>query len=123
MASNSSSPQGSKDQEKKKGKNTAEYKKVKENMNDFIEAIESIGAVDKLHTMFVESEWLETNPNVISAKNLITQALNRIDNDSTQHVVFLQMLQKITGMDQMVKKLTGMYIYYTLLNFLTHVCA
>lgn len=110
MASNSPSPQRSKDQAKKKGKNTPEYKKVKENMNDFIDAIESIeGAVEKLQTMFMENGWLETNPNKISAKNLITQALNRISNDSREHVVFLQMLQKITGMDQMVERLTGMY--------------
>lgn len=114
MASKSSSPQGPKHQAKKKGKNTAEYKIVKENMNDFIEAIQSIKGVEKLQTMFTESGWQETNPNLTSAKDLITQALNRIGNDSREHVVFLQMLEKITGMDQMVERLTGTCIHIPL---------
>ena len=108
MALDSSGTQTSKQQEKKSGTNTAEYKKVKENMQGFREAIQSIpDAVNCLTTKFMEAEWLPTHAREITANNLITQALIRIKNDADQHQVFLEMLGGIIGTDQIVTKLKG----------------
>ena len=106
---NGSKTQLSRQQAQRKGRNTAEYKKVKENMDGFIKAIQSIpDAVSALTTKFMEAEWLPTHAREISANNLITQALNRIENDADEHQLFLSMIRGITGADQIVTMLNGM---------------
>jgi hypothetical protein len=112
MASNrlgGSDTQASRQQAERKGRTTAEYKKVKENMDGFIKAIQSIpDAVSSLTTKFMEAEWLPTYARDITARNLITQALNRIENDADEHQVFLQMIRGITGTDQIMTMMNGM---------------
>lgn len=110
MASNRVGQQDSKHEGERTGRNTAEYKKVKENMERFIETIESVqNAVERLTTKFKEAGWLATHANNITANNLIIQVLNRINNDANEHKVFLQMLRGIPGMNQIVTRMNGMF--------------
>ena len=112
MASNrlgGSDTQASRQQAERKGRTTAEYKKVKENMDGFIRTIQSIPhAVSFLTTKFMEAEWLPTHVREIAAYDLFMQALNRIENDADEHQVFLTMIRGITGTDQIVTMLNGM---------------
>ena len=112
MASNSSSPQGSKDQAKKKGRDTAEFKKVKDNMGHFEDSIKSIpDGVESLKTKFIQNEppWLPPHAEDITAHKLIVQALDRIKNDANEHGVFLRMLRGVTGATHIVTMFTGVH--------------
>lgn len=114
MASNrqdGSETQLSRQQAQRKGINTAEYEKVKKNMEGFIKAIQSIpDAVSSLTTKFKEAGWLAIHATDITAHSLIIQALNRIENDADEHQVFLEMIRGITGADQIVTMLSGSYM-------------
>ena len=114
MASNrlgGSDTQASRQQAERKGRTTAEYKKVKENMKSFIDTIDSIPyGVKHLTTKFREAGWLALYAKDISADDLIIQALDRIKNDAAEHQVFLDMLRDIVGTDQIVAMLNGTYV-------------
>ena len=106
----SSATQPLREQAKRNGTNTAEYKKVKENMGNFITAIESIPrAVKSLTTKFQEAKWLGHSAGEISADQLITQALDRIKIDAAEHRAFLDMLKSIEGTDLITQMLDGVY--------------
>ena len=95
-------------QEKRKGTNTEEYQKVKSNMDSCIRSIEAIpDCTSSLTTKFIQEEWLASHAKDISARDLIIQALNRIENDAAEHSVLLEMLGNIEGTDQIITNLTG----------------
>ena len=95
-------------QAKRRGKNTPEYQKVKESLLKFTDGMETIpDAISCLTGKFVEAGWLPTHARDISARSLIIQALNRIENDAKEHKVFIGMLQDIPGTDQIVTMLSS----------------
>ena len=126
MASNrqdGSETQLSRQQAQRKGRNTAEYEKVKESMDRFIKAIQSIpDAVSSLTTRFIQAEWLPTHARDITANSLFIQALNRIENDADEHQVFLKMIRGITGTDQIVTMLNGTCTMYMYMYIHTCIC-
>ena len=72
-------------------------------------------ANQRLRQKFHEKRWLSAGSDT-GGEGLVTVALLRIKNDAGQFQQFIDMLKDIDGMDQIVKKLTGMYctvhIYY-----------
>ena len=57
---------------------------------------------------FQELTWLAIGAKV-SAKDLVTLVLNRIENDVKDYEVFINMLGSITGMKTVVNKITGIF--------------
>ena len=64
------------------------------------------GAVSSLLQKFQELTWLAIGAEA-SAKELVTLALNRIENDVKDFDVFMNMLGTIPGMKTVVDKITG----------------
>ena len=105
----SSSQQDSGEQASRSGTQTAEYMKVKANMGTLIRTIKvTPTAVSSLTTKFVEKEWLAAHAKDITANDLITLVLNRIKNNADEHELFIEMLNDIIGLDQIVMLLNGM---------------
>ena len=72
-------------------------------------------ANQRLRRKFQKERWLSVGSDTRGGR-LVTVALSRIENNAGQFQQFIDMLKDIDGMDQIVKKLTGMYctvhIYY-----------
>ena len=108
MASNTS-----KEQIKRSGKDTEEYKVVISNMDKTIDAIDANPeAKERLARKFMENEWLSPN---VKLEDLITlqlfqQALNRIENNAEEYDTFFTMLTNIIGLNHILPNLKCEYI-------------
>ena len=89
------------------GKHTEEYRSVRSNLSDIVRALQlTPSAKQTLCLKFIEREWLDLSADP-KEKDLVTQALGRIELDVNQFEVFVEMLRDIEGMDQIVQILTG----------------
>ena len=87
------------------GKCTKEYKKVLSNLSDIVGTLQLTRyAKQNLCLKFIEREWLDLSADP-TEKELVTQALQRIELDVNQFDVFNDMLDDIKGMDQIVQNL------------------
>ena len=64
------------------------------------------GAQEALAVHYKQKKWLDVTENP-SVNDLVTLALTRIKQDSSQYDEFLTMLRNIEGMDLIVKMLYG----------------
>ena len=83
------------------------YNRILSSLGDIIETLKlNSGARDKLTSLYQKHKWLS-----ISAKpvedDLVKLALDRIKQDPSQFDMLISMLNKIEGMDLIVKTLTG----------------
>ena len=91
-----------------------QYKAVLSHLEDLTTALRvTSGAEISLLMKFQELSWLPIGAEA-SAKELVTLALNRIDNDVRDYDVFVNMLKNVTGIGQMVNKI-GMFHVFLLL--------
>ena len=98
------------EQAQKSGTETEEYKNVKQNMEKIKRAIDANPpALGALTRQFMTQEWLDAqlDSKGITSMKLIQLALNRIENDSSQHNQFIKMLKNITGLDHILSSLYG----------------
>ena len=106
----SSSATSEREQAQKSGTETQEYKNVNQNMEVIKRAIDANpGVLGALTSQFMIHKWLDAqlDSNNITTMKLIQLALNRIENDSSQHNQFIKMLKNITGLDQILSSLNG----------------
>ena len=68
-------------------------------------------ANQRLRRKFQQERWISVGSN-IGGEELVIVALSRIKADAGQFQQFIDMLNDIEGMDQIVKKLTGRYCIY-----------
>ena len=68
-------------------------------------------ANQRLRQKFQKERWLSVGSDT-GGERLVTVALSRIEIDAGQFQQFIDMLNDIDGMDQIVKKLTGRYCIY-----------
>ena len=92
---------------KSAGRSTAQYKAVSKNFMMLRRNIEATtGAKETLNDEFRSAGWQD--PNVSPNTNdMIIKALNKIENDANQYVVFYRMLEDITGLDIPLPSLSG----------------
>ena len=91
------------------GRNTPEYKKVKNNMENIVEALKATpSAKDKLSMKCKQNEWLSESVDPLE-EDLVRLVLERIRQRASQFTLFISMLRQITGMDQIADtlELTG----------------
>ena len=90
---------------KRGGKNTPEYKKMLNKMQRVIDAlVVTPGAKQQLDVKCKEKSWFTISASV-SEGELIEFVLERVNQNADQFDVFLSMLNKIDGMDQVVADL------------------
>ena len=70
------------------------------------------GAKDKLTRLYQQKEWLGIEARQ-AEEELVTLALNRIEQDPSQFDLFIDMLRNIEGMDLIVTTLTGGELRYS----------
>ena len=93
------------------GKQTSEYTRVRQSLGAITEVLDvNHDANQSLRQKFQEERWLSVGSDT-EGEGLVTVALSRIKNDAGQFQQFIDMLNDIDGMDQIVKKLTGRYYY------------
>lgn len=64
------------------------------------------GARHSLLVQFQEQSWLAIGVEA-SVNDLMSVALNRIENDVKDYEMLLKIFENIPGMDQVVKRITG----------------
>ena len=83
-------------------RNSPQYKAVLSHLEVLTTALRvTPGAESSLRLKFQELSWLAIGAEA-SANELVTLALNRIENDVRNYDVFVHMLRNVTGMEQMV---------------------
>ena len=88
---------------------TPEYDSVLKNMICIIDHLKVNGdAKERLILKFQEKSWIDIT-SMPKEDELIRKVLNRIREDAKEFLVFIEMLQDITGMDGIVDKLKGKY--------------
>ena len=88
-------------------RNSPQYKAVLSHLEALTTTLRvTPGAVSSLLQKFQELTWLAIGAEA-SAKELVTLALNRIENDVKDFDVFMNMLGTIPGMKTVVDKITG----------------
>ena len=88
---------------------TPEYDSVLKNMICIIDHLKVNGdAKERLILKFKEKSWIDIT-STPKEDDLILKALHRIREDAKEFLVFIAMLQDITGMDGIVDKLKGKY--------------
>lgn len=103
------------------GKDTPEYKSVKENLCDITDALQcNQPASKKLKQKFKEEGWLESYGE-LKDDEISTLVLNRIKSNVSQFEVFISMLKDIAGMDLVVSKLNGMILCVLSLSLFSHI--
>ena len=91
-------------------RDSPQYKAVLSHLGTLTTTLRAIpDAESTLLQKFQELTWLSIGAKV-SVKELVTLALNRIENDVKDYEVFINMLGAITGMKTVVNKITGIYI-------------
>ena len=89
---------------------TPEYDSVLQNLTCIIDHLKVNGdAKERLILKFKEKSWIDITFTPKEKDDLILKALNRIREDAKDFLVFIEMLQDITGMDGIVDKLKGKY--------------
>ncbi|CAI8001635.1 hypothetical protein GBAR_LOCUS3229 [Geodia barretti] len=84
---------------KSAGVSTAQYKAVNENRVKLTRNIKATtDAEETLNDEFRRANWQDAN-SISNTRDMITKALNKIENDANQYVVFYGMLKDITGLD------------------------
>ena len=71
-------------------------------LRDTLEA--TPGAVDDLLVHFKQAGWVGISKNA-TAQQLIENALNRMKYDAPKYTVFIDMLNKMAGMDEVVSSI------------------
>ena len=98
-------------QEKRSGTSTREYKNVRESMEPLIRAIKADDeAKETLFTKFQAVSWIDVTVRDISAKSLVTKALDMIERSPTEHETFLKMLNDTTGLQDILPNLKGIFL-------------
>ena len=90
---------------KRSGKDTPEYKIVRKNIANFINTVKSTKTQVSLQTQFSQRRWISVQVDSKTAEDLVTTALSRIENDSNEHSVLLEMLHDIPELGQTEEKL------------------
>lgn len=99
-----------KEEQERSGKSTPEYKYVLENMEKLKRGIEADNyAKETLCTKFQEARWIDVNAKDISAKSLVTKALDMIERSPTEHETFFKMLNDTTGLQDILPNLKGIF--------------
>ena len=94
-------------------RNSPHYKAVLSHLEALTTALRvTPGAEISLCLKFKELSWLPIVAEA-SANELVTLALNRIENDVRDYDVFIYMLRNITGMEQMVDIFAGSFALTT----------
>ena len=89
------------------GKESKAHKSVLACNTDIIECLQAnSSAKDKLILEYQKKKWIDINATPSEAK-LVTIVLNRIANDARQYDIFMDMLEKIEGMNLIVDTLKG----------------
>lgn len=84
-----------------------QYKKVLNNKGTIEEALKlTPGATDVLVTKFQEKEWLSITESPTEEK-LVKTVLGRIRRNPADLNTFVEMLEDVTGLDQIVETLEG----------------
>lgn len=99
---------------------TPQYKKVVENLEVLQERLKvNRQASQDLEVKFKMEGWVGISAQ-IGAQQLAILALNRIKYDVNQYNVFLKMLRGITGMEDIAKKIAGIFLTsHAYINFQT----
>ena len=91
-----------------------QYKKVLNNKGTIVEALKlTPGATGVLVTKFQEKEWLSITESPTEEK-LVNTVLGRIKRNPANYTTFIDMVEDVTGLDQIVETLEGttyVYIY------------
>ena len=88
-------------------RNSPQYKAVLSHLEALTTALRvRPGAESSLLLKFKELSWLPIGTEA-SANELVTLALNRIENDVRDYDVFVRMLRNTAGMEQMVNTFAG----------------
>ena len=88
-------------------RNSPQYKAVLSHLEALITALRvTPGAQSSLLLKLKELSWLPIGTEA-SAKELVTLALNRIENDVKDYDVFMCMLRNTAGMEQIVNTIAG----------------
>ena len=76
-------------------------------MNNIITTLKlTPGATDMLTGMYKQKRWMNITVHPTEGQ-LVTLALDRIQQDSNQYDLFIDMLRDISGMDLIVKRITS----------------
>ena len=97
--------------QQRKGKDTPEYQRVLNNMEDITRALSTTpGAEEALSLKYKQKRWCDASAST-SEKELVQLVLVRIEQNADQFYVFTSMLEDIPGMDQIVKflRFTGKF--------------
>ena len=90
---------------------SSEYQCVLHNLDNIATQLEALPAAkDRLTRKFKSKEWLGLTAKP-TEEELVTVALVRIQQDSSQYGEFVHMFQDIPEMDLLVKTLTGISCY------------
>ena len=81
-----------------------QYNSVLENMDAIIKSLEATKTTSDLATQFQMNKWagITANP---TAKELVVYALVRIKESEAEFAILMEMMERITGLDQVVTKL------------------
>ena len=91
------------------GKESKAYKSVLACITGITECLQgNSSAKDKLILEYRKEKWIDINATP-SETELVTIVLGRISNDARQYDTFMDMLEKIEGMNLIVNKLKGNY--------------
>ena len=84
--------------------NSPQYDSVLVNMKDIIEALETMNRTGDLATQFQMNKWagITATP---TAKELVVYALVRIKESEAKFDILMKMMEAITGLDHVVRKL------------------
>ena len=102
------------------GDRTPEYCCVLKNMTCIIDHLKTNeDAKERLIQKLQQKRWIDI-PCKSKEHELVRTALNRIKDDANEYYAFIDMLQNITGMDVVVKKMNGMQILRRVWMYVVH---
>ena len=97
-------------------RNSLQYKAVLNHLEALTTALRvTPGAESSLRLKFQELSWLPIGAEA-SANELVPLALNRIENDTSDYEMFINILRNITGMEQLVNTITGKLLSFCLFS-------
>ena len=87
------------------GRDTPQYRAVLDNLDRLVRNIRGIpGAENHLQRQFREKEWIDITSQV-NADGLTTLALTKIEMNAENYKVFIDMLNSVTGLQEIVARI------------------
>ena len=87
------------------GRDTPQYRAVLDNLDGLVRSIKATpGAENHLQRQFMVKKWIDITTQS-NADELITSALSKIEMNAENYKVFIEMLESVTGLQEIIESI------------------